>query len=129
MAGWDPAAIAPHTYVNAHGTSTKFNDLMETNALKEVFGKSAADLQISSTKSTTGHLIGAACAIEMAAILFAMRDGLLPPTINFQTPDPECDLDYIPNKARQAKVRYALDNSFGFGGHNVCIAVVKTEQP
>jgi 3-oxoacyl-[acyl-carrier-protein] synthase II len=125
MAGWDPAAIADQTYVNAHGTSTKFNDLMETMALKQVFDGEAQKLQISSTKSVTGHLIGAACAVEMAACALALDEGVLPPTINYETPDPECDLDYTPNTARKAQVRYALNNSFGFGGHNVCLALQK----
>lgn len=120
-----PADIADRTYVNAHGTSTKFNDLMETNALKEIFGSDAAKLQISSTKSVTGHMIGAACAVEMAACCLGLREGVLPPTINYETPDPECDLDYIPNTARKAEVQYCLNNSFGFGGHNVCIALQK----
>lgn len=127
MAGWDPAAIADETYVNAHGTSTHFNDLMETNAMKEIFGADAAKLRISSTKSITGHMIGAACGIETAACIYAMRDGILPPTINYEKPDPECDLDYIPNEARRAKTRYCINNSFGFGGHNVCIAIAAPE--
>lgn len=125
MANWDPEAIAGKTYVNAHGTSTKYNDLAETIALKEVFGSAASRLQISSTKGSTGHLIGAACAVEMAACVLAFEKGILPPTINQENPDPECDLDYIPNFARQATVDFALNNSFGFGGHNVCIAVAR----
>ncbi|MFO0947067.1 MAG: beta-ketoacyl-ACP synthase II [Planctomycetota bacterium] len=125
MAGWDPEKIAGRTYVNAHGTSTKYNDLAETIALKEIFGPAASRLQISSTKGSTGHLIGAACAVEMAACMLAFEKGILPPTINYETPDPECDLDYIPNKSREASVDFALNNSFGFGGHNVCIAIAK----
>ncbi|MGL4465217.1 MAG: beta-ketoacyl-ACP synthase II [Planctomycetia bacterium] len=127
MAGWDPAAIAGDTYVNAHGTSTKFNDLMETVALKSVFGDHARKLRVSSTKSITGHLIGTACALELAACVYALNHGVLPPTINYQTPDPECDLDYIPNEARKADVRYAIDNSFGFGGHNVSIVLSRCD--
>ncbi|MGH7200948.1 MAG: beta-ketoacyl-ACP synthase II, partial [Planctomycetaceae bacterium] len=122
-AGWSPAEIAGSTYVNAHGTGTEFNDLMETNALKAVFGEHARKLQISSTKSVTGHMIGAACATEMLACVRALKEGVLPPTINLDTPDPQCDLDYVPNRARKADVRFALNNSFGFGGHNVCLAV------
>jgi 3-oxoacyl-[acyl-carrier-protein] synthase II len=124
-AKWSPAEIGGATYVNAHGTSTPFNDLMETNALKAVFGDQAKKLRISSTKSVTGHLIGAACAIETAACCLAMREGVLPPTINYETPDPECDLDYVPNEARKADIRFSLNNSFGFGGHNVCLALAR----
>ena len=120
-----PDEIADATYVNAHGTSTKFNDLAETIALKEVFGDTARKLRISSTKSMTGHLIGAAAALEMASCMLALRHGILPPTINYDTPDPECDLDYIPNEACKADVRFILNNSFGFGGHNVCLAASK----
>lgn len=125
MARWNPADIAGQTYVNAHGTSTKYNDLAETIALKATFEESAKKLQISSTKSVTGHMIGAAGAIETAACLLAMSRGTLPPTINYENPDPQCDLDYIPNTARQADVRFALNNTFGFGGHNVCLAFKK----
>jgi 3-oxoacyl-[acyl-carrier-protein] synthase II len=123
MAGWHPAEIAGRTYVNAHGTSTKFNDLMETVTLKTIFGEDARKLRISSTKSVTGHLIGAAAATETAAC--CMTHGLLPPTINYETPDPECDLDYIPNEPRKAECDFALNNTFGFGGHNVCLAFRK----
>jgi 3-oxoacyl-[acyl-carrier-protein] synthase II len=126
-AGWNKEKIAGACYVNAHGTSTKFNDLMETNALKGAFGDSARKLQISSTKSVTGHLIGAAAGVETAACILALRDGILPPTINYKTPDPECDLDYIPNEARKATVTHALNNTFGFGGHNVCLAFAKAD--
>jgi 3-oxoacyl-[acyl-carrier-protein] synthase II len=125
MAGWTPTGIAGKTYVNAHGTSTKFNDLMETVALKQVFGGDAKKLRISSTKSITGHLIGAAAGVETAACIMALKDGVLPPTINYETPDPECDLDYIPNEARKADVACALNNTFGFGGHNVCLAFAR----
>lgn len=122
MAKFIPEEIAAETYVNAHGTSTKYNDLAETIALKDVFGASAKKLQVSSTKGSTGHLIGAACATESAVCSLALRNQILPPTANYETPDPECDLDYIPNVPRSAKVRFALNNSFGFGGHNVCLA-------
>lgn len=120
-AGLDPDSIADRLYVNAHGTSTKLNDAAETAALKTVFGPAAAKLQISSTKSMTGHLIGAAGAIESVACVLALKEGLLPPTINYTTPDPECDLDYVPNQARRSPVEFALNNSLGFGGHNTAI--------
>jgi 3-oxoacyl-[acyl-carrier-protein] synthase II len=110
-------------YVNAHGTSTQANDGAETAALKTAFGERAKQLPISSTKSMTGHTLGAAGAIEAVICLLAMRDGILPPTINQETPDPMCDLDYIPNVARKAKVEYALSNSMGFGGHNVALVI------
>jgi 3-oxoacyl-[acyl-carrier-protein] synthase II len=126
-AGLDKAKLAGACYVNAHGTSTHFNDLMETNALKGVFGDHARKLRISSTKSITGHLVGAAAAAETAACILALRDGILPPTINYTTPDPDCDLDYVPNEARKATVTHALNNSFGFGGHNVCLAFAKAD--
>jgi 3-oxoacyl-[acyl-carrier-protein] synthase II len=105
-------------YINAHGTSTPLNDRMETKAVKAVFGKAAYKVPISSTKSMTGHLIGAAGALEAAICVMVIRQGIVPPTINLDHPDPECDLDYVPNKARQAKVTTALSHSFGFGGHN-----------
>lgn len=114
-------------YVNAHGTSTTLNDKLETAAIKRALGDHAYKVAISSTKSMVGHLLGAAGAIEAAACLLAMRDGVLPPTINYETPDPECDLDYVPNKARKADVKVALSNSFGFGGHNVCLAFRKVD--
>ena len=110
-------------YVNAHGTSTQANDGAETAALKTVFGTHAKNVPISSTKSMTGHTLGAAGAIEAAICILAMRDGCLPPTINQEVPDPECDLDYIPNRSRPAEVRVALSNSMGFGGHNVALVL------
>ncbi len=110
-------------YVNAHGTSTTVNDRVETLACKGVFGELAPKIPVSSTKSMMGHLIAAAGATEMIICLLAIRDGVLPPTINLENPDPECDLDYVPNQARPAKIRFALNNSFGFGGQNVTLAV------
>lgn len=109
-------------YINAHGTSTDLNDRIETAAIKQVFGDHARHLQISSTKSVTGHLLGAAGAIEAIATCLTLKRGVIPPTINYEYPDPECDLDYVPNQARDARVAIALSNSFGFGGHNAVLA-------
>lgn len=126
-AGLTPEEIAESVYVNAHGTSTPYNDAMETVALKAIFGDAAGRLAISSTKSMLGHMIGAACAIEMAACALALTTGILPPTINYTTPDPACDLNYIPNKAVSKDVRYAINNSFGFGGHNVSLVIGRVD--
>jgi 3-oxoacyl-[acyl-carrier-protein] synthase II len=108
-------------YINAHGTSTSVNDRVETMAVKKSLGADAAKTPVSSIKSMMGHLIAAAGSVEAIICLLAMRDGVLPPTINYTTPDPDCDLDYIPNEARDAKVQRALSNSFGFGGQNITL--------
>lgn len=117
------ARITPEAigYINAHGTSTKMNDAGETKVIKAVFGDYARKLAVSSTKSMTGHTLGAAGGIEAIVAVLALRDGVLPPTINYVTPDPECDLDYVPNQARQLRVDYALSNNLGFGGHNASL--------
>jgi 3-oxoacyl-(acyl-carrier-protein) synthase len=108
-------------YINAHGTSTPLNDASETAAIKTVFEEKAYSIPVSSTKSMTGHLLGAAGALESIICIKAILDGILPPTINYTTPDPDCDLDYVPNQARKMKVQYSMTNSFGFGGHNACL--------
>ena len=108
-------------YINAHGTSTPLGDAAETKAIKDVFGEHAYELAVSSTKSVTGHTFGAAGAIEAIMCVLALRDGKLPPTINYREPDPDCDLDYVPNEAREAQVEVALSNAMGLGGHNGCV--------
>ena len=123
-AGMVPADI---DYVNAHGTSTPLNDKIETAAIKTVFGRHAKHLAVSSTKSMTGHLLGAAGAVEFIATVLTVFHQVIPPTINYEHPDPECDLDYVPNVARRAEVRAAITNSFGFGGQNACLVVRKYE--
>ena len=123
-AGIDPSAI---DYVNAHGTSTPQGDAVETRALKQVFGDRARKVAVSSTKSMTGHLLGGAGGLETAIVAMAIREDIVPPTINYTTPDPECDLDYVPNEARRMKVNYALNNSFGFGGTNAALVLKKHE--
>ena len=110
-------------YINAHGTSTPYNDLNETKAIKAVFGEHAHKLHVSSTKSATGHTLGAAGGLEFAICTLVVQDGMIPPTINYQTPDPDCDLNYVPNVAVKQDVDVAISNSFGFGGHNLCLAV------
>jgi 3-oxoacyl-[acyl-carrier-protein] synthase II len=114
-------------YVNAHGTSTPIGDCIETTALKRLFGERAKQVPVSSTKSMTGHLLGGAGGLEAGISVLALRDQILPPTINQESPDPECDLDYVPNKARKAEVRYALSNSFGFGGTNASLLFKRWE--
>lgn len=112
-------------YINAHGTSTPFNDKVETQAIKDLFGRDAYRIPVSSTKSMTGHLLGAAGGVEMIASLLAFKEKIIPPTINYENPDPECDLDYVPNKAREAKIKVVMSNSMGFGGHNAVLVIKK----
>jgi len=121
-AGINPEQV---DYINAHGTSTPFNDLNETLAIKSVFGDHAYKLMVSSTKSMTGHLLGAAGGVEAVYCCMAMEKGVVPPTINYEEPDPECDLDYVPNTARTAEIRYAMSNSLGFGGTNATLLFKK----
>jgi 3-oxoacyl-[acyl-carrier-protein] synthase II len=120
--GLNPTDVS---YINAHGTSTPQGDVCETQAIKTVFGEHAKKIAVSSTKGATGHMLGAAGAVEMTVCALAIKHGIVPPTINLQTPDPECDLDYVPNTAREMPVNAAINNSFGFGGHNASIAAKK----
>ncbi len=114
-------------YINAHGTSTQLNDKFESAAIHTVFGERAGQIPVSSTKSMIGHLLGAAAGVELIATILTIRDGIIHPTINYQYPDPECDLDVVPNESRRQPVNVAISNSFGFGGHNVCLVVKKFE--
>jgi len=110
-------------YINAHGTGTILNDISETRAIKAALGETAYNIPVSSTKSMTGHIMGATGALEVIFCVKAIRDGIVPPTIHYQTPDPECDLDYVPNQARELPVQVVLSNSFGFGGHNAVLII------
>ncbi|HVG22055.1 MAG TPA: beta-ketoacyl-ACP synthase II [Blastocatellia bacterium] len=123
------AGVEPHEidYINAHGTSTFYNDKLETMAIKRVFGDSAHSIPVSSTKSMMGHLLGAAGGVEAGIIALALRDQIAPPTANYEKPDPDCDLDYVPNQARRVRIRYALSNSFGFGGTNAALLMKRYE--
>jgi 3-oxoacyl-[acyl-carrier-protein] synthase II len=125
----EDAEIRPNEvdYINAHGTSTEYNDMNETQAIKKVFGDHAYKIPVSSTKSMTGHLLGAAGAIEGVYSVLALHHGVVPPTINYENPDPQCDLDYVPNQARKADIRVVLSNSFGFGGTNACVIFRRTQ--
>jgi 3-oxoacyl-[acyl-carrier-protein] synthase-1 len=119
---------APIDYINAHGTSTPLGDVAETVAVKRLLGERARKVAVNSTKSMTGHLLGAAGAVEAVFSILALRDQVSPPTINLRTPDPQCDLDYVPNVMREAEVGTALSNSFGFGGHNASLALGRYEE-
>jgi 3-oxoacyl-[acyl-carrier-protein] synthase II len=123
------AAVEPHEvgYINAHGTSTHYNDKLETLAIKNVFGDSAYSIPVSSTKSMMGHLLGAAGGVEAGVIALALREQIVPPTVNYENPDPDCDLDYVPNTARRVRIQYALSNSFGFGGTNAALLMKQYE--
>jgi len=126
----DDGGLAPEDvdYINAHGTSTPLNDVVETRAIKTVFGEHAYKLAISSTKSMIGHMLGGAGGVESVFLALSIRDQIIPPTINLENPDPECDLDYVPNKARETVIKAAISNSFGFGGTNAVIAMKKFEE-
>ena len=126
----DDAGLKPEDidYINAHGTSTHMNDLCETEAIKTVWGSAAKAVAVSSIKSMTGHLLGAAGSVELIATAMAVENDMLPPTINYETPDEGLDLDYVPNEARAKTVRAAISNSFGFGGHNACLVVKKYQK-
>jgi len=124
-AALDDAELDGVGYINAHGTSTQANDVTETTAIKTVLGDAAYDVPVSSTKSMTGHLLGGAGAVESLVCILTIRDGVIAPTINYTTPDPDCDLDYVPNEAREQRVATAMTNSFGFGGHNVALVFGK----
>jgi len=115
-------------YINAHGTSTYMNDKSETSAIKTVFGEQAYKIPVSSTKSMTGHLLGASGALEAVVSSMVIMDKILPPTINYETPDPICDLDYVPNQSRNAEPRHVMSNSFGFGGHNATLILSRFEK-
>ncbi|MFZ0751794.1 MAG: beta-ketoacyl-ACP synthase II, partial [Pyrinomonadaceae bacterium] len=123
-AGLEPSEVG---YINAHGTSTPYNDKFETMAIKKTFGDHVSKLAISSTKSMTGHLLGAAGGVEGVFSVLSIYKNILLPTINYQTPDPDCDLDYVPNQAREVKLNYALSNSFGFGGTNAALLFKRYE--
>jgi 3-oxoacyl-[acyl-carrier-protein] synthase II len=123
-AGVEPKRVG---YINAHGTSTPLGDAAETKAIKDVFGDHAYELAVSSTKSMTGHCFGAAGALEAQMATLAVHKGVLPPTINYEHPDPACDLDYVPNEAREATVDVALSNAMGLGGHNACVLIGRVE--
>ena len=124
-AGLDPTDV---DYINAHGTSTPYNDLTETQAIKMVFGDHAANLVVGSTKSMTGHTLGAAGGLEAVICALVVSEGKIPPTINFCEPDPDCDLNYAHNQGIEKPIKVALTNSFGFGGHNVCLAIRRWDE-
>ena len=115
-------------YINAHGSATETNDPLETKAIKHVFGERSYDIPVSSTKSMTGHAMGASGSIEALATVMSLKTGILTPTINLVTPDPDCDLDYVPNVSRKQDIQVALSNSFGLGGQNACLALARYEE-